>query len=63
MNLRFIATCLFVAISFAAGAQTITPADSTKLINDDGKVVFEKVEIEASFAGGEMAWRKFLEKI
>ena len=62
MNLRFIATCFFVTISFVAGAQIETAADSTKLINDDGKLVFEKVEIEASFAGGEMAWRKFLEK-
>ena len=62
MNLRLIATYLFVIISFAAGAQAETPADSTKLVNDDGKLVFEKVEMEASFSGGEMAWRKFLEK-
>ncbi|RYY56897.1 MAG: energy transducer TonB [Chitinophagaceae bacterium] len=33
----------------------------TKKVEDENKI-FEKVEIEASFKGGEGAWRKFLER-
>jgi len=30
--------------------------------DDDENKIFEKVEVEAQFPGGDMAWRKFLEK-
>jgi GldM C-terminal domain/Gram-negative bacterial TonB protein C-terminal len=64
MKPGFIINCLFIIISFACGAQTVTPVDSTTLSNDttSGKRIFEKVEIEASFPGGETNWRKYLEK-
>ncbi len=57
MKFHLIPTCLyFVIISFTAVAQSGTTADTSEL------KIFEKVDIEASFPGGEMAWRKFLEK-
>jgi Gram-negative bacterial TonB protein C-terminal/GldM C-terminal domain len=64
MKPGFIFNSLFIIISFASGAQTVAPVDSIALSNDttSGKRIFEKVEIEASFSGGAMAWRKFLEQ-
>lgn len=57
MTIRFVlvlCTCCF--LSLAANAQAASSVDTSALR------IFEKVDIEASFPGGEMAWRKFLEK-
>jgi GldM C-terminal domain/Gram-negative bacterial TonB protein C-terminal len=64
MKPGFLFNCLFVIISFACSAQTEAPVDSIAQMNDtsSGKRIFEKVEIEASFSGGEIGWRKFLEQ-
>ena len=51
-----------VSISFTAIAQNESLNDSTQLIGDTTKYVFEKVDVEATFPGGEAAWRKFLEQ-
>jgi periplasmic protein TonB len=49
-----------LAGSFCAVAQTTAPPS---VINTgDSNVVFNKVESEASFPGGEAGWRTFLEK-
>jgi hypothetical protein len=39
-------------------SQTETSPDTSKI----GDGVFEKVDVEATFSGGETAWRKYLEK-
>jgi hypothetical protein len=64
MNLRpaiFIAACIL--ISFSLIAQDQIPNDTIITVySDDTLAVFKKVEFEASFPGGEMEWRKFLER-
>jgi hypothetical protein len=56
MNVRVILTCFFLLIfSFTAIAQSQATVDTSEL------KIFEKVDVEASFPGGDMAWRKFLE--
>jgi len=58
--------CLF----FFTGPVLASPASSfnrflatdTLPVTDTAERVFERVEIEAKFAGGDNAWRKFLEK-
>jgi hypothetical protein len=66
MILRFISTCFFLTIiSFVSVAQTGTSTGTpeTAAGSDSSEYkIFEKVDIEASFPGGETAWRKFLEK-
>jgi len=62
MNHRFLFIFLVCIAPFTINAQNEKPTDSTKLSTDDGESVFQKVEIEAAFPGGEMAWRKYLEK-
>jgi len=62
--MRKIALLLFCysILSLSVSAQVTEPVDSaTTAINEEDKI-FEKVEIEATFSGGETAWRKFLEK-
>lgn len=62
MNFRFTAICLFfIIISFTTAAQT----DTTKIPVYGDSIeykVFDKVGIEASFPGGDFAWRRFLEQ-
>ncbi|MBC7873590.1 MAG: energy transducer TonB [Ferruginibacter sp.] len=58
----------FFILSYTS-SQPVTPTIQPKILTDtipvtdtaDGNI-FEKVEIEASFAGGENAWRSFLER-
>ncbi len=65
MNLRLTFASLFpMAISFTSVAQNEIHHD-TLLIKEADSLeyrIFEKVDIEAKFPGGDMAWRKFLER-
>lgn len=61
---RFLFTCfLVIAVSFVQPmlAQNNNPVRDTVQADDDAEV-FEKVEVEASFPGGDNAWRRFLEQ-
>lgn len=62
MHIKILAAGLFfMAIVSAANAQV----DSMKVpdyIDSSEQKIFEKVEIEASFPGGDRAWRSFLER-
>lgn len=49
---------LFVLISNSLFSQTESPPDTIMI----GDGVFEKVDVEATFSGGEAAWRKYLEQ-
>ena len=49
---------LFAIIAVPLFSQTQSPSDT--IIIGDG--VFEKVDVEATFSGGEAAWRKYLEQ-
>ena len=53
---------LFTALSLIAVAQNEIRPDTLKPSPDNADHTFEKVDIEASFPGGDAAWRKFLEK-
>lgn len=58
---RFLLSCIFLpAISFLGIAQANDPMKPDA--DTSGQEIFEKVEVEASFPGGEMAWKKFLER-
>ena len=60
MILRALSTNLLLSIlTLSAFSQ---PADSLKVVDGSELKIFDKVDIEASFPGGEMAWRKFLEQ-
>ena len=64
MNHRVTLIGLFVTtISFTSIAQNDTHHDTLLVKGSDSSdyKIFEKVDIEASFPGGDMAWRKFLE--
>ena len=54
-KLLWVAVTILGVVAIAVKPQ---PRDSLS----DAESVFQKVEIEAAFPGGEMAWRKFLEK-
>jgi len=57
MNFRLLLTFwFFILVFFTSAAQSETSVDTSAL------KIFEKVDIEASFPGGEVAWRKFLEQ-
>jgi hypothetical protein len=56
--MKLIFVTLFALAFVPLFCQTEIPLDSLDI---EGKV-FEKVEVEASFPGGETAWRKYLEK-
>jgi len=62
MYIKFAYTLIFfIVIASKANAQI----DSAKNVNGSDSSeyrVFEKVEIEASFPGGDEAWRKYLER-
>jgi protein TonB len=65
MNLRFhLLNLFFISISFSTVAQTEIHRDSATVpgIDTAQNKVFEKVDIQATFPGGEVAWRKFLER-
>jgi len=53
---------LFIVLSLIAVAQHEIRPDTLKPSIDNADPAFEKVDIEASFPGGDAAWRKFLEK-
>lgn len=58
---RIIVSFFILLISPILSAQT----DSTKAVNysdSTENITFEKVEVEATFSGGEKAWRSFLER-
>lgn len=42
--------------------QTRLVRDTVPIVSSDSEHTFEKVEVEASFPGGEAAWHKFLER-
>ena len=63
MNFKFIFPGLSLIISFAAIGQSENSKDSTRISGDSSEYkIFEKVDIEASFPGGDQAWRMYLEK-
>lgn len=55
--MRIILSLLLAAISLTLFSQTENPSD-TLIIGDR---IFEKVDVEATFSGGEAGWRKYLE--
>lgn len=57
--LFFIAISVKPAISFSQQSNPVV-TDTTQAAGDDK--IYESVDIEASFSGGDDAWRKFLEK-
>ena len=63
MNFRpLIISALFIPLSLATAAQNENRADTLKPSIDIADHTFEKVDIEASFPGGNVAWKTFLEK-
>lgn len=44
------------------GNLSVQAKDSLPSANEDSLKIFEKVEIEASFPGGDNAWRKYIEQ-
>lgn len=65
MKVRPFLTVLTGSLLFllSGNAQTIPEPPSVAIDQPADSVIFEKVEIEASFPGGETAWRRYLEKI
>lgn len=58
-------TALFLGSLFLfprAYSQTSLAVKDSSLVTDDEMKVFEKVEIEASYPGGDNAWKRFLEQ-
>ena len=63
MNLRpAVAVLSFLTIPFFTFAQNENQKDTSLVQINDSSKVFEKVETEASFPGGEMGWRNFLQQ-
>ena len=63
MNYKPVSLFFFlILISFSSIAQLGSNTDTT-ITSVDSSVnkIFEKVDIEASFPGGDMAWRRYLE--
>jgi len=54
-----IRTSMLIVLSLLISSNLFSQAD---INTDTTKRIFERVEIEASFPGGEQAWRRFLEK-
>lgn len=49
--------------SLASVAQNTNPADNVVVQSDSSDLkIFEKVDIEATFPGGDVAWKKYLEQ-
>ena len=62
MNFRSIPVfSVIISFSLAAFAQN-EQRDTTTASTNDTAAIFEKLDIEASFPGGNVAWRKFLER-
>ena len=67
-NQEKIARSILEGIVKYKNAKTSVNPDQSQLMNDtvpkskDDNIIFEKLEIEPSFPGGEMAWRKYLER-
>ena len=65
-NQEKIARSILEGIVKYKNAKTSVNPDQSQLMNDtvpkskDDNIIFEKLEIEPSFPGGEMAWRKYL---
>ena len=57
-----ITSALLITISLSTVAQNEIRPDTLQPSIDNADPAFEKVDIEASFPGGDAAWRKFLEK-
>jgi protein TonB len=66
VNFRIIFIGFFlIIISFAVAAQADPHADTTKVpvyADNSEYKIFEKVDIEATFPGGDQAWRTYLER-
>jgi len=64
MNFRLFVSILFFGIPFVVYAQNENQKDTLIVFSDDSARIgiFEKVDIEATFSGGEMEWRRFLER-
>jgi hypothetical protein len=62
MILRFISICFFIIVSFATSAQSTTPDSMQSSSDSVSQKIFEKVDIEAAFPGGDQAWRMYLER-
>src|SRR5262245_35496945 len=63
--MKFILLLFLLATGYYINAQDIPPppvADSMAQYSKDTVGIFEKVEVEASYPGGEAAWKKFLER-
>jgi len=59
---RLLSTCLLILTIRSVNAQT-GMSDSLKAVSDSSQLnIFERVDIEAAFPGGERAWKKYLEK-
>lgn len=61
--MKFILLSLLVT-TYCVNAQETPPppvADSMSQYSKDTIGIFEKVEVEASYPGGDLAWRKFLQ--
>lgn len=61
----FIALSGLLFLSLAGNSQTVPeppPPPPVAIEQSADSVIFEKVETEASFPGGETAWRSYLEK-
>ena len=64
MNFRLLVSILFIGIPFVVSAQNENQKDTLIVFsNNSTKIgIFEKVDIAASFSGGDLEWRRFLER-
>jgi protein TonB len=53
---------LFLSALYSRGQQATAVEDSANQYSKDTIGLFHKVDIDARYPGGEMAWRKYLEK-
>jgi len=58
---RTILLSLLTFLNTTIYSQKSTATDSTATLEIDSKI-FQRVEVEATYPGGEQAWRSFLEK-
>jgi Gram-negative bacterial TonB protein C-terminal/GldM third domain len=64
MNFRLLVSILFIGMPFVVSAQNENQKDTLIVFsNNSTKIgIFEKVDIAASFSGGDLEWRRFLER-
>ena len=60
--MKIILSFLLIVTATTLLSQTPDPPPPPPLPDSLGERIFEKVEVEATFRGGEAAWRKYLEK-